>query len=69
MPSLFRQLKREAEGGDERWVKEGRHLGNLPGKPRTIEGDDLHAERSIGTLRFISSIHDKGRLSIGARRI
>lgn len=26
MPSLFRQLKREAERGDERWVKEGRHL-------------------------------------------
>ncbi len=52
MPSLFRQLKREAEGGDERWVKEGRHLGNPPGKPRTIEGDDLHAERSIGTRKF-----------------
>src|SRR5260221_13973841 len=69
MPSLLRQLKREAEGGDERWAKESRHLGNLPGKPRTIEGDDMNAGRSIGPYRFVNSIHDKCRLSIGARRI
>jgi hypothetical protein len=42
---------------------------HLPGKPRTIDGDDLNTGRSIGTLRFVSSIHDKCRLSIGARRI
>jgi len=68
MPNLLRELQWESEGGEEQWATEDRHLGDLPGKSRIIEGDDLNPVSLIRALRFVGCIRDKCWLCIGTRR-
>ena len=67
-PLGVRELRRESEGGDKLRAKESCHVGDMRQVgARTIEGDDLKRECSIGPCRFVSSIHCKGRLTVGVR--
>lgn len=69
IPHLLRELKREAERGNKPRTKECRHIGDLPLIAlRTIEDNDLKRKCSIEPCCFVSSIHGKSWLSIGAGR-
>ncbi len=68
MPNLLREVQWESEGGQEQGATEDRHLGDLAGKSRIIEGDDLNPVSLIRALRCVGCIRDKCWLCIGTRR-
>src|SRR5215467_6841749 len=65
---MRRRLRREAEGGDERWDIEDRHLGDVLSRCETIGGDDLYPASPIAARRFAGSIEGKRWLGVSSCR-
>ena len=61
------QFWREAEGGEERGVQKGRHIGNEHTRRRELQGEYLNAEGPRGTARSSRTIDSKCRAAVGPR--
>src|SRR5258708_14505409 len=61
------QFWREAEGGEERGVQKGRHIGNEHTRRRELQGEHLNTEGPRGTARSSRTIDSKCRAAVGPR--
>jgi len=61
------QFWREGEGGEERGIQKGCHIGNEHARRRELQGEHLNAEGLHGTARSNRTIDRKCRATVGPR--